>query len=129
MLQGTLLDTSNIVMRHDSCQNESKSFTIFSQTASSKTLYEPLIDVISPHTCIPNETEYVPLSVLDKQSSNSLSAPPSLTLEKPSIPPVDSIQNRKRKANSDEYKTGGTVKFYLPVHWRKMLKILVKIIK
>ena len=99
-------------------------------------MYEPLIDVLSPHTCIPDETEYVPLSVLDKQSSNSSSKPSSLTSEEPSmspaskfITPVSSIQNRKRKANSDEDNTGDKVEFYLTVPRRKILEIFVKVIK
>ena len=85
-------------------------------------MYEPLIDVLSPHTCIP-----------DEQSSNSSSKPsgetskePSLTPASKFITPVSSIQNRKRKANSDEDNTGGKVEFYLTVHRRKMIKIFVK---
>ena len=76
-------------------------------TVPSIDLYEPQINVLSPHTCI-GKTEYVPLSILnrtilDKKPQSSSSKPP----EKPSSAPanqqlpVDSIQNRKRKANND----------------------------
>ena len=73
-------------------------------------MYEPLIIVISPHTCL-GKTDYIPLSVLynNSQSSRPQAAPFSrgtsgvrpLAPANQFIAPVESIQNRKRKANSD----------------------------
>ena len=70
-----------------------------------------MINVLSPHTCI-GKTDYIPLSVLYKnnQSGRPSAAPfsrgtsgvrPLVPTNNQFIAPVDSIQNRKRKANSD----------------------------
>ena len=87
-------------MKHQSSSN----YCIF-LTVPSIDLYEPQINVLSPHTCI-GKTEYFPLTVLDKQSPSSLSEPPSEISENFSSAPANPlpeppIQNRKRKANSD----------------------------
>ena len=71
-------------------------------------MYEPNINVLSPHTCIAN-TAYIPLSVLQKPGTRPAATPFSrgtsgirpLAPTNQLIVPADSIQNRKRKANSD----------------------------
>ena len=72
-------------------------------------MYEPLINVLSPHTCT-GKTEYIPLSVLYKNNQRPSAAPfsrgtsgvrPLAPAQNQFIAPVESIQNRKRKANSD----------------------------
>ena len=76
-------------------------------------MYEPIIKVLSPHTCI-GKTEYVPLTSLYNYHPNLSSKPPSeisenhhRNIRKPSSAPanqqlpVDSIQNQNQKSNSD----------------------------
>ena len=84
------------------------SFEYF-QTARSNALYEPLINVLSPHTCI-GKTGYIPLSAIYKNNQRPSPAPfsrgtsgvrPLAPAQNQFIAPVESIQNRKRKANSD----------------------------
>ena len=85
--------------------------SFYFQAATSNALYEPVINVVSPHTCI-GKTDYIPLSVLynNGQSGRPSAAPfsrgtsgvrPLAPTNHQFIAPVDSIQNRKRKANSD----------------------------
>ena len=79
---------------------------MFFLTVPSTDLYEPIIKVLSPHTCI-GKTEYVPLSIMYDKHQSLSSEPSSEISEKPSSAPanqdlpVDSIQNRKRKSDSD----------------------------
>ena len=73
-------------------------------------MYEPLINVLSPHTCT-GKTEYIPLSAIYNKTQRPSPAPFSRGTSgvRPLAPaqnqkfiaPVESIQNRKRKANSD----------------------------
>lgn len=92
------------------------------QNVTSNALYDPLINVLSPHTCI-SKTEYIPVSVLYRQPagparqsstfSRGTSGARPIASANQIIAPIDSIQNRKRKRNSDsdsscdEADTGG----------------------
>ena len=71
-------------------------------------MYEPLINVLSPHSCLGSKTEYLPLNLLYRQASRPSATPFSrgtsgvrpIAVANP-IKPAEPIQNRKRKANSD----------------------------